>query len=154
MAKRKYRNVLNQPLPLQLASKSLSVPGKGYFTLEECDWNSGALLKLIKKEIVQLIEEQMTVVIPEDMPEKIKEIVKEVAREEEELKTDAKSDDEVMTSVGDENKEPIDDSLTSTGEVVELESDKVADSGEDVKEDSEPETRVKRNRRKKKASRE
>lgn len=150
MAKRKYRNVLNQPLPLQLASKSLSVPGKGYFTLEECDWNSGALLKLIKKGMVQLIEEQVNVDTPEDVPEKI---VKEVVREEE-LKADVKSDDGGVTSVGDENKEPIDDSLTSSEEVVELESDKVADSGEDKKEDSEPETRVKRNRRKKKASRE
>jgi len=150
MAKRKYRNVLNQPLPLQLGSKSLSIPAKGYFILDECDWFSGSLLNMMKKGIVQFIEEQVTVEIPEGVPEKAEKIVKEVAREEEELKADV----EIMTSVVNENTEPLDDSLTSPEEMMELESDKVADSGEKATENSEPETEVRRNRRKKKASRE
>ena len=54
--RRKYRNTLNQPLPIMLNSDSLSVPAKGYFYVDEPDFDSAELKRLCIIGNVRLIE--------------------------------------------------------------------------------------------------
>lgn len=57
MASRKYKNTLNQPLPISLNSKDMSVKAKSVFDVEESDWNSSGILSAVKKGHIVLIEE-------------------------------------------------------------------------------------------------
>lgn len=163
MERRKYRNRLRQPVPLELPTKSISVPAKGYFVLEECDWVSPLLAKRISEGIIELVETVCVVEAKEPVEERAPEVPKEVPVEAPEPKADDVTDGateaaEMQPSGTDNvgNKEQIDDSLTSSKEVVELDSEETTDSGDGVgeTEDSESKAKVKRSRRKKKASRE
>ena len=67
MERKKYRNVLNQPLSVGLDSDSFSVPPKGYIDVEFGDFGSVELKRLVRVGMLVLVETVINVEILDDV---------------------------------------------------------------------------------------
>jgi len=131
---KKYRNVSKGPLPIDLGSKVISVPGKGFFTVDESDANSPGLLRRLRRKQVTFIEDVGVRVEALQVPTVPKdEIVTKPSEKPKSLeKTDIKP---FMTSIDEKSDDEKDgDTLTSTSKMVESKDDgAVSDDKEEAK---------------------
>jgi hypothetical protein len=136
-----YKNMLNQPLPIQLDNQAISVGGKQTFQVDEEDWESKELGRMVKAGHIRLIETRVTVETDEDEHSLVEAAPESSGRAS-----------AVVGSlpVGHKRLEKDDDTLTKSSKMVELKD--VQASSEDEGEVKPPQR--KRQSRKRKTSRE
>jgi hypothetical protein len=128
MATKTYKNKLNQPLPVTLNSKSLSVGAKGSFDVEEYDWGSPDLARLLGKRFIKL--EGVEGVVPEKPVAKSAPAVKPKATGTDEsasapvlVGSDKQGTDEKPDAEAEKVDDKDGDSLTNGSEKVELDKE-------------------------------